>query len=458
MATAAVRRGAGAAAREWSTPRLLKAFRLALWVLLAGLLLAIVGATEVHRAALKTVSRDTVPSILTAQQLKSAIAGMDADAANELLAPGDPSPLSLQDFEAHRVEASRALIAAAENITFGDAERLPLQSLQLGLGTYQRLVQKAVDLHASNSAAAAIAYRDAARVMDSVLLPAADALDQANSEVLERSYGAEGGRSSGVRAVLALLALATLGTLLGAQMLLSQRMHRTLNPGLLGATAVLLCVALLAFHDVSMAHQDLRIAKEDSFSSVHTLLRARATAYAANSAESRYLLDPGQNASSTRAFVAEQDEIATMPLNLRGDQLLAALRNGGQVDGFSGYLATAIDHASFAGEREAALEALADWQRYVEMDGQMRRMERSGEHRKAVEFCMGTQPGESDWAFQQFDGALQKTLAIDEQAFASAVQDGDGALRSLEAEAVVLSLLAGVLVFLGFAPRLREYQ
>ncbi len=60
--------------------------------------------------------RDTAPSIIKAQEIKSALADMDADAANELLDPKDSR--AVQRFEPHRVEASDGMIEAAHNITY----------------------------------------------------------------------------------------------------------------------------------------------------------------------------------------------------------------------------------------------------------------------------------------------------------------------------------------------------
>ncbi len=144
MTTATV--STGAARGQWSTLRVLRLARSIILLLDALLLIAIVSATETQRATLRTVGKDTVPSIIAAQHIKSAMADMDADAVNELLEPPSASAAALQAYEDRRVEAAGALIGAAENITFGDAERLPIQSLQVGMGSYDRLIQRARDL------------------------------------------------------------------------------------------------------------------------------------------------------------------------------------------------------------------------------------------------------------------------------------------------------------------------
>ena len=136
---------------------------------------------------------------------------------------------------------------------------------------------------------------------------------------------------------------------------------------------------------------------------------------------------------------------------------MAAAREAHGVEGLSGYLGDELNNITFPGERDAALLALADWQRYVAIDGRMRQMERGGQHREAVALCTGEGTGESDWAFRQFDDALSQTLALNQSAFDAAIGTGFGALRNLEGEATVLAIAIAGLVFLGFAPRLREY-
>jgi hypothetical protein len=141
----------------------------------------VVGA-RTHRAATKTVGRDTAPSIIAAQHIKTAMAGMDAAEAGALLGKPARIPQMLQTYEARRLEASKALIAAAENITYGDQERVPIQTIEVGLGNYAELAQRARDMHD------VAAYRQAADLADSKLYPAADALDKANRDALDRIY------------------------------------------------------------------------------------------------------------------------------------------------------------------------------------------------------------------------------------------------------------------------------
>src|SRR5215472_17494437 len=123
---------ASARAQPWNTLQILRTSRVALLSLDALFLIAAVSGAAVHRGAMKTVGKDSAPSIIAAQHIKSALADMDANAANYLLGAPGTMPDTVKAYEARREEGAKALIAAAENITYGDDERIPIQTVQVG--------------------------------------------------------------------------------------------------------------------------------------------------------------------------------------------------------------------------------------------------------------------------------------------------------------------------------------
>jgi HAMP domain-containing protein len=447
-----------ARAERWNTLEILKASRIALVVLDGLLVIAAIAGARVHRDAMKTVGKDSAPSIIAAQHIKSALADMDADAANELLgAPGTTSD-AVKAYESRRVEAAKALIAAAENITYGESERTPIQSLQVGMGTYERLIQRARDLHERGDAKFAAAYRDGAKLMDETLLPAADALDTANNEVLERTYEGQSGNSAAARLFLGFTGWLLLGALVAVQVFLTRRTRRTLNPLLVAAT--LLAAGTLQYTMSAMAteQRQLKVAKEDAFTSIHALWRARAVSYWANSDESRYLLDQEHSAEYERGFFTKSALLAKLPSNIGIAEVASAERNATHVDGFSGYLADELNNITFPGEREAAVDTLLRYEDYLVVDQQIRQFERGGRRQQAVDLCTGAQVGQSDWAFDRFDKALGATLDINQNAFEEAVGKGLSVLDWLEIKASVAAAAIAVLLFLGLAARIREYE
>jgi hypothetical protein len=443
---------------RWNTLQKLKAGRIVLIALDALLLIAAIEAVRVHRDAMKTVGKDSAPSIIAAQHIKSALADMDANAANELLGPPGGMREAVKAYESRREEAAKALIAAAENITYGELERAPIRTIQVEMGTYERLVQRSRDLHERGDAQTVTAYRDSAKLMDQTLLPAADALDQANKNVLERTYKEQSGKSSSATALEVMAGLVLIGTLVGVQFFLARKTRRTLNPFLLAGTLVALGFLQYSMHATSEERQQLKIAKADAFDSIHALWRARAVSYWANSDESRYLLDQEHADEHERDFIRKAELLADSPADPVLIHVAEAARSGIHMSSFSGYLADELNNITFAGEREIAVLTLSRFAEYLAVDKQIRQLERTGQHKEAITLCLGHQQGQSNWAFDRFDKALGGTLEINQKAFEEAVGNGLTALEGLEIKLAVAAAVIAVLVFLGLASRIREYE
>lgn len=74
-------------------------------------------------------------------------------------------------------------------------------------------------------------------------------------------------------------------------------------------------------------------------------------------------------------------------------------------------------------------------------------------------FDIGTGPGQSDWAFNQWDGALGSVITINENAFTAAIRDGytTGSPWIALIPAIGIALIAA-LAIAGTRPRLAEYR
>ena len=213
---------------------------------------------------------------------------------------------------------------------------------------------------------------------------------------------------------------------------------------------------------VAVGH-DLKWAKQDAFDSVGFLWRARADAYDANGEESRWLLDPKQHETYAKAFREKVGRLVTLPPGMTYPQLVAAVRKlrlPGEIarlpQSFEGHLAKELRNITFDGEEEAAKDMLAKFGDYLAIDDKIRQLEAENKHREAVQLCTGYREGESNWAFKQFDDALEKVLKINDGEFRHAVTEGQGALPRSDVAVVVL-LAVAVLTYLGLRPRLLEY-
>jgi hypothetical protein len=468
---------------QLDTYRILKWSRAALLALVALLLAAIVLGAQVHRDAMQTVGLDAAPSIIAAQHIKSALADLDADEANILLAPPNTANAATAGVMRRRNEADEALLEATGNITYA-AERPPIHTLEVTGGFYNRLAQQTEDFHDAGNPLDVRYYQAMSILTDEVLLPAADELDRANNDQLQRTYRQQSRSSNRTTALVAIAGVFTLAALFALQFFLSQRTKRTFNLPLLLATFAAILLFNFSLGALIAEQRQLKIAKEDSFESIHALWQARAIAYQAKAEQSRYLLDPG-NPDHQRAFTREIGQLATLPPSLSVDTLLAQESRGEKVGNFTGYLADELDNITFAGEREAAVKTLAAFENYVKIDAGIRALETASrqlkasgqlpeaaaKHQDAVNLCVGGAPDQSGGAFQLFDDALGETLRINQEQFQHSVQSGLAAVgalggrfslaeavSTLEFKALAACVLIAILIALGLAPRIKEYE
>jgi len=458
MTAPALRTTPAPAWRNLNTLQRLWASLYIVWALDVLLLIAAITGARVHRGAMQAVGKDTAPSIIAAQHIKSSLADMDANAANELLGEPGKMPQAVKAYEKDRRDAATALIEAAKNITYGDAEQKPIEAIQVGMGTYEAKVQRARDLHEQGDAAYVRAYRDAANVIDEVLLPEADNLDRANHDVLERTYDEQKGKSVATIVFVLLMGAALVAALVFIQKFLNRKMRRILNPLLVLATLLTLGFVLYTYSVLGSERADLKVAKEDAFTSIHALWRARAVAYAANADESRYLLDAAHAQEHEDNFHKKAALLASIPSDAVLRTVLDHVRDGTKVNAVSGYLIDELNNITFEGEREAAVSALEYFNQYLSIDTRIRYLQQKGKHAEALELCIGTKPGESNAVFDQFDQAVGKTLDINQQEFDKAVAGGFSVLSHFEIKASIVAVVIALLAFFGLLKRIQEYR
>jgi len=135
------------------------------------------------------------------------------------------------------------------------------------------------------------------------------------------------------------------------------------------------------------------------------------------------------------------------PTGARDAGWLAGLRMG-----------TEFRNITFPGERAAATRALLAYQVYEKYDRKLRAMAKTN-LAQAIAFDIGTSPGQSDWAFNQWDGALGSVITINENAFTAAIRDGHAAGSPWIAliPAMGTALIAALSIS-GTRPRLAEYR
>jgi hypothetical protein len=252
--------------------------------------------------------------------------------------------------------------------------------------------------------------------------------------------------------------------LIALQFHLAVRFRRLVNPALAAATVLAIAFTAVAAARLGAESGQLRMAKQDAFDSIQALSLARAVSYDANADESRYLVDPGLAAQYQQAFLTKSQQIVNVgPVGISGyDAALAADIKAYEQDNaqvrFGGYLGTEFRNITFPGERQAAVAALLSFQRYEKDDRTMRALAAKS-LAAAAGYDIGTAPGQSDWAFNQYDAALSGVIAVNSRAFTAAVHDGEGGGTGWELVFPGLGLmLVAALTVAGVRPRLAEYR
>jgi hypothetical protein len=230
-----------------TTPRILKTGLYVTWGASALLLWSAIAAIQTQRHGLHTVTQKAIPNVIVAQRLKTAMTDIDSIIANHLLDPSlTMSKIDQEDYNARRGDLSERIVLAAQNISLGDAEEKPLQTIVLKFNDYMAQAERAqVAKEQGDRVAMLAAYRQAAQIVDTILLPSADEFARVNESVLERSYQEAQAASRLSFLWIPLSRILLVSALVVLQVFLSQRTRRTLNPLLLGATVIAI---LFLFH------------------------------------------------------------------------------------------------------------------------------------------------------------------------------------------------------------------
>ena len=460
---AAIRNPAGAPVKTATPVAVYVLLWSAIFVLAVILCAASISAANQSREAVKSIGRDCAPSIVAAQQIKQGLAKLDANSADLLLAKSANLPIyqELQtEAESLKNQFSDSLVTAAQNITFGDSERVPITKLSSGIIRYCELVAGA-NQHQNNEAIPVIA--NASNYLHSQLFNAAQDLDKANTTVLDNVYNLRS-QSLHIQSILFFLVWCILnGVLLGTGIYLWKVTKRILNLGILIAFFLSVILAVQVFFATEGSAYRLKVITKDAFESIHWLWSARATAVDAYGARGRVLLFARSNdqRAALRNLEECQDKILQLP---PGQVRLSQLQNNPQPaeilaknPEFKGYLADELRNITFTGEREAALAAVQTWSRYAEIDQQTAVLETNNRHADAVALHLSTERTGGLGVAASFDQALELVIGINQAVFDKTVAEGLSKLQGLEW--IVAALCLGVMITTtaGIWPRIREY-
>ncbi len=413
------------------------------------------------RQTIQIIGKDSAPSIIAAEQINANLADMNANAANEFFDAVTNKADALKPYEDDRKQANDALITAAQNITFGDEERVPIATIANDLQKYVGLIEQARYLRERDKQLGVTKLALASDLMRNNLMPAAETLDKVNFDHLQKSYDAGLRTLTVYQTLFALGGIGLIALLALAQIYVMQKTRRLINLPMAGATLLTALFVLVMFSVLTTEKARLKAAKEDGFDSIRTLWQARAVAFDANCDESFYLLArlTGSNLQSERArytqkFNEKSARLADIPASGLANVTAPA---PGQKVNFKGYLADELNNITFDGEKDAAEKMLGNYARYMRIDGEIRQLEESGQHDKAVKLCAGAKPDESNGAFSAFDDSLGAVLKINQDEFNKTVDSAFSTFKWAVPLAPVLALLIALAAWFGLHLRIREY-
>jgi hypothetical protein len=436
---------------------------IAIFVVAAILCVASLNAANQCREAVKSIGRDCAPSIIAAQQIKQDLAKLDANSADQLLAKNGQLPIYQElrtQAETLKHQFSDSLVTAAQNITFGDSERVPITKLSSGIIQYSELIAAANE-RPSNEANPLVAR--ASNYLHGQLLTAAQDLDKANTTVLDQVYNLRS-QSLHIQTLLFFLVWALLALLLfAAGIYLWKATKRVFNIGLVAAFFLGLILAFQVFIATEGSAYRLKVITKDAFDSIHWIWSARATAADVYGARARVLLFA--NSTDQPAALRNLEEGQTKILELPPGQItLTSLKDNPQKaealtsnTQFKGYLADELRNITFTGEREAALAAVQTWSLYSESDQQSAELETNGRQSEAISLHLSKTPSGGLGAATRFDQALELVIAINQAVFDKTVADGLNKLQGLDWIVVALCLGVMICTAAGIWPRVREY-
>jgi hypothetical protein len=426
---------------------------------------------------LRLIGQQSEPEVLATTDLYFRLNDMDAQVANVLLVGGQRGlGIDRQQaqaiYEQDRLQADQDLQRAAVVAGSVPSAQQSLRSVLDGLGRYEALAGEAMYLDGQGSgqpgrppAAALILYRQATDLLQGSILPSAHGLTNQNAAVLDDAYQAKRSVARYGALWVAGCGGALLAVLVGMQLYFTTRYRRILNPALAGATLIAAALVAASAIELSAAAGQLHVAKAEAFDSIIALSQARAISDDANADESRYLVDPARAAQYQQAFENKSQQLVQLAgagifqYDAALAQAISAYHANNADIRFDGYFGVEFRNITFTGERAAAEKALAAYQVYERDDRHIRALNHSGDLRAAIAFDTSYAPGNSNWAFTQYDNALAGLIAINQRAFTGAISAGQqgmngwtGYIPAAAAIFITIGVLAGV------RPRLAEYR
>jgi hypothetical protein len=435
-----------------TTPGHLQMLMLVISIAAAALTLIGTGTLFVAQRAVANMHHDTVQAIVGAQRIHATLADADRAEANAFLAGATEATAPHRQYEADIAAAMRELEQAAEQDGGNAPVGAQIQTISVRITQYATLVDIARADNQQGYPVGAAYLREASRLMhrpgDGILVQ----VDQLG-ELGARDLTAENVTllvAVGLLLLYAGAAITLLALLVHAQRYVRNRFRRRRNRGLLAATTLLVLLSAGIAAEGVFTGQMLAMAEGQDYGRLLNLWHVRSLVYDANGNESLSLIARGDGDAFDRAFQLETGSLADRQTT---DDLVGQAAQGDVR--FQGLLADELS-SSGGDERQAAVDVLRAYRRFMGVDATVRARSQQGDHDSASRLALGSQPGQLGAAFTDLDQALGRTIALAQGQFDQTISFAE---YSLLGSAVLQVVVLGValLAFRGLKPRVDEY-
>ncbi|HVM64516.1 MAG TPA: hypothetical protein VMU14_06615 [Acidimicrobiales bacterium] len=420
--------------RRWlrTTPGRLRAWSLAIVVALAAVGGVVAAAAHARGSAAQSVRSADAPELVASEGLYGVLADADATASIIYLKAGRESPALRQRYESDIQQAGQRLGDVAKDAGTTGPEHAAVEEIASHLPIYTGYVEAARANGRLGYPVGAAYLRQASSLMRDDLLPAAITVYEQGATRLDHAY--RSGTSTTELALVVVAALVAVGLLAGVQALVARRSKRIINPGLAGATVVVLALFAWTLASLVSAQRSLGDAEHKGSDAVQVLSAARILTLEAQADDNTALIERG----SGQSYVADFDSVVR---RLRGPT------TGG------GLLAEARSVAARTGT-ERDVDRLSDELTAVVAEHTTVRSEDSSDnYTQAVSTATGTEAA----AVTSLDADIQSQVATAQQRLYARAADAHAGFAALQVGIPVLAVLAGLLALVGIQRRIGEY-
>lgn len=384
---------------------------------------------------------NTGPVLVATQALVASLAEADAAATAAFLSGRDEDPEQRRLYEQALARASEQLEGVAARIGEDPPTHAALTAVAVQVTRYAGLVEAARALNRAGAPGAEDYLVDALDLLATTVAQDTRALTSATQERFAQD---ERDRDTGV--VLAVvLGVVALAALVAAQVAVTRRTHRLLNPPLVLATLVLATtVTWLALANIRSGG-DLADARRGGYDSIVLSAQVQTSGFRAKSDETVALITGDQ-----RRRASAQQEAEVLLAGPVTDEVVAAARSGEPLPA-GGLMADAARLADSDRERAAVAELLVRWERYQQT---VRLLRSAATPEAGRQIAVG--PAAS--TFNGFNFSVESVLGDNRAQFLTGLDQAADRVTGLAAVTLFGPLAAALAAMWGFQLRIREYR